>query len=396
MGRLKRAMYGTRDAPLIWQKTLRKVLNNLGFQNSVTTACLYFHKGRDLQVVAHVDDLLVTGELTELEWLSQALAKEFSVKTSILGPGAEGRRGECTDGRDDGAGPHVRRGVSLGRIIEWHEKGLSWEGDQKHVQKLLEEGGLELANGVLTPGVSPKTSPGEASASDEEPLSPQEQKEYRRGAAMLNYVAQDRPDMPFAAKEVSRWMSAPTAGSAASFKRAVRYLRAQPRTRMWYEWQEPVSSLRVFSDSDWAGCVKTRRSTTGGVIMAGQHWLGHWSRTQANVALSSGEAELNAAVTACSEGRGLKNMVEEMHDEIELEVIGDSSASMGILNRMGAGRVKHLEVKQLWVQEAVARKVVKVSKIPRRFNLADSLTHHWTRPGGTPHFWRMSLEWVND
>ena len=130
--------------------------------------------------------------------------------------------------------------------------------------------------------------------------------------------------------------------------------------------------------------------------MAGQHWLGHWSRTQANVALSSGEAELNAAVTACSEGRGLKNMVEEMHDEIELEVIGDSSASMGILNRMGAGRVKHLEVKQLWVQESVARKVVKVSKIPRRFNLADSLTHHWTRPGGTPHFWRMSLEWLKD
>ena len=246
------------------------------------------------------------------------------------------------------------------------------------MQKLLEEGGLDLANGALTPGVSQRsslgtaktvheeTSPGTAKTvhegavdGDEEPLSSQEQKEYRRGAAMLNYVAQDRPDLPFAAKEVSRWMSAPTAGSAASFKRALRYLRAQPRARMWYEWQEPVISLRVFSDSDWAGCVKTRRSTTGGVIMAGQHWLGHWSRTQATVALSSGEAELNAAVTACSEGRGLKNMVEEMHGEIELEVIGDSSASMGIMNRMGAGRVKHLEVKQLWVQDSVARKVVK-------------------------------------
>ena len=328
--------------------------------------------------------------MSDLRWLSQELAKDLSIKTCVLGPGVREDNGGCTFG----AGPHETKGVFLGRTIEWHKKGISWEGDGKHVRKLVEEWGLEQCNGVMTPGIRPNKAQGEVSKGVEEPVSKQEEKEYRRGSAMLNYIAQDRPDMPFASKEVSRWMSAPTARSFGDLKRAIRYLRSRPRARMWYPWQEPVYQLRVFSDSDWAGCDKTRRSTTGGVIMAGQHWLGHWSRTQANVALSSGEAELNAAVTACSEGRGLKNLIGEMHGEMSLEIIGDSSASMGILNRTGAGRVKHLEVKQLWVQECIARKAVSVAKVPRRINLADSLTHHWSIPENASHFLGMGLEWL--
>ena len=129
-------------------------------------------------------------------------------------------------------------------------------------------------------------------------------------------------------------------------------------------------------------------------MMAGGHWIGHWSRTQGNIALSSGEAELNAAVTACSEGRGLVNVAKEMGVSIKLEILGDSSASLGICSRTGAGRVKHLEVKQLWVQEAVALKKVRVYKSPRRLNFADSLTHHWSRPSGHSHFQGMGLEWL--
>ena len=99
-------------------------------------------------------------------------------------------------------------------------------------------------------------------------------------------------------------------------------------------------------------------------MMASHQWLGHWSRTHGNVALRFGEAELNAAVTACSEGRVLKNLITEMHGDIGLEIIGDSSASLAIMSRTGAGRVKHLEVKQLWVQESIAQKKLSVTKFP--------------------------------
>ena len=53
----------------------------------------------------------------------------------------------------------------------------------------------------------------------------------------------------------------------------------------------------------------------------------------------------------------------------------DASAAKGILMRRGAGKIKHLEIKQLWCQRAVDRYGIEVVKIPRGSNLADSLTH---------------------
>ena len=57
----------------------------------------------------------------------------------------------------------------------------------------------------------------------------------------------------------------------------------------------------MYTDSDWAGCQRTRRSTTGCAVMCGSCLVAYWSRTQVSVALSSAEAELNAAVKAACE-----------------------------------------------------------------------------------------------
>ena len=59
--------------------------------------------------------------------------------------------------------------------------------------------------------------------------------------------------------------------------------------------------VTTFTDSDWAGCVKTARSTSGGIITMGDHLLKTYSRQQRVVALSSAEAELYAMVAASAE-----------------------------------------------------------------------------------------------
>ena len=59
-----------------------------------------------------------------------------------------------------------------------------------------------------------------------------------------------------------------------------------------------------------------------------------------------------------------------------LTIRGDSTAALGIVAREGCGKVKHLAVKQLWLQERVAGKEVTVLKIPRASNTADAMTHH--------------------
>ena len=75
-----------------------------------------------------------------------------------------------------------------------------------------------------------------------------------------------------------------------------------------YKWQGSPNEILVYTDSDWAGCQRTRRSTTGGVVMYGSCLVAHWSRTQVSVALSSAEAELNAAVKAACEAIGMQQL----------------------------------------------------------------------------------------
>ena len=104
--------------------------------------------------------------------------------------------------------------------------------------------------------------------------------------------------------------------------------------------------------------------------------LCHWSKTQSNVALSSGEAELNSGVKGLSELLGMYNLiVETLRVNPLLELYTDASACKGMLLRHGVGRVKHLSVKQLWVQEAIKCFDVDVKKAPRAENPADLLTH---------------------
>ena len=97
--------------------------------------------------------------------------------------------------------------------------------------------------------------------------------------------------------------------------------------------------------------------------------LAHWSSQQSNVAFSSGEAELNASVKGICEGRGIANMIREMKRSFKVKVLIDSSAAKGILQRTGCGKVKHLEARQLWVQESVAQKKTEIQKIPRAIRL---------------------------
>ena len=92
-------------------------------------------------------------------------------------------------------------------------------------------------------------------------------------------------------------MAAPTRAAWGKLKRLVRYLLQFPRLSWTFKRDEcETDTIDVFSDSEWAGCVRTRRSTSGGVVTIGGSAIKHWSLTQATVAFSSGEAEHLALV----------------------------------------------------------------------------------------------------
>ena len=197
----------------------------------------------------------------------------------------------------------------------------------------------------------------------------------RRGIARINYMAQDRPDLSVASRMLSQRMAKPTSGTEVGLKRVIRYVRGHPRCWNLMRWNSG-NELKVLTDSDWAGDKESRKSTSGGCLLLGQNVIGHWSKMQSNVALSSGEAELNAAVKGISEIIGVSELHKELGSIVtELELRTDASACKGMLLRRGAGRVKHFCTKQLWVQGAIENHGIKIMKIPREYNFADLLTH---------------------
>ena len=76
--------------------------------------------------------------------------------------------------------------------------------------------------------------------------------------------------------------------------------------------QEKLNGIVGWSDSDWAGCAETRKSTSGGLLCLGEHTVKCWSVTQAVLALSSGKAEFYALVKTASQGLGLRAMLGDL------------------------------------------------------------------------------------
>ena len=158
-------------------------------------------------------------------------------------------------------------------------------------------------------------------------------------AARCNYLAADRPDCQLAAKEVCRFMSKPTKLSVEAIKRLGRYLMQQKRLVYMYPWQDDVDSLEVYVDTDHAGCLRTRKSTSGGCVVLGAHLLKSWSSTQPTIILSSGEAELHGVVRGSAAGLRMLSLLADLGVRILLRVWTDSTASIGICKRQGLGKV---------------------------------------------------------
>jgi hypothetical protein len=125
--------------------------------------------------------------------------------------------------------------------------------------------------------------------------------------------------------------------------------------------------------------------------MRGAHLIKHWSATQKAVTLSSGEAELCGIVKGTAEALGIQSLGRDLGIEMEVSVHTDSSAAAGICRRSGIGRVRHLAVGQLWVQEGLRRGDFRLYKVAGVDNPADLLTKHLSREVIDRHLETLSL-----
>ncbi len=445
--RLLRALYGTRNAPALWESFAAAQLEALGFRRGRANSCVYVHARRGLRCLIHGDDFVFTGLRRDLEWVHRELARTILLKrVGILGPNVE---------EDE-----VQELRVLNRVLRLDEHGVRYEADPRHAEILAAMLSASTAP-ISTPGVrasqrsSPvhdcRNPPSRDTCLDEVAWSPEEEEEWREGevegggryedevrdggetrgrgrrpgrrervmarqgsdeeeeenddetalldasevtlfratAARANYLALDRADLAYAAKELCRRMAAPRVCDRQALRRLCRYLLGAPRLVCHYRWQEPGAPLRVYCDTDFAGCPWTRKSTSGGCAMRGSHLLKHWAVTQKAITLSSGEAELGGLVKGASEGIGLQSLAADLDIGLKLELHADSAAAIGICRRSGIGRVRHLAVGQLWIQERLREGTLSLFKVAGPSNPADLLTKHLASGLLTAHLSRL-------
>ena len=150
---------------------------------------------------------------------------------------------------------------------------------------------------------------------------------YRSLVMKLAYVAQDRVDIAEAVKCLTRHMKEPRSGH--------------------------MQTLQVHLDSDWAGDLLGRKSTTGVIVRRGKHLLRHTSCLRTLVALSSGEAEYYALIRGACTSLGIQSHYQGWMTDVPIQIDSDSSAARSVARRRGiGGRLRHLQTRHLWLAES--------------------------------------------
>ena len=382
--KLGRVLPGQRDASSLWSDFCDELLVAENFEHCQGVPALYRLKENKKIVaicIVHVDDLQFAGKKKTIEPILAHLKKKVNLQ--IEGP--------LLSEEDYEKGFSEENVKFLKRKYIFQESELRIFSDSKYSKKLTEMLKLEKKK--------PKNSPCSPACQekDESPeLGESTSGIFRSRMGILLYMAHDRPDIQFAVRNLSTAMSKPTEKKQKELEHLVLYLKgtadysiAYSRTRTGASAlrQQPAAAeqegeertaeaqehlLEVFSDSDWAGDKQNRKSVSCAMFYLDGAYFYSYSRTQKSIALSSAEAEYMALTGAASEGIGLHAATRFLTGKrVQLKAYTDSSACRGITNRQGVGRVKHLQIRLLWLQAAIREGKLTVHAVGTKENTAD-------------------------
>ena len=195
-----------------------------------------------------------------------------------------------------------------------------------------------------------------------------------------------RPDIQEATNRISRFVSNPGHEHWSAAKRILKYLCGTKSIGITFRKTEHQNCILTGNcDSDWAGDVDTRRSTTAYIFRVNGAPVSWSSKLQQTVALSSVEAEYMAASSATQEAIHLRNILEALGQSQpeSTTIYCDNQGSIHLTqNPIAHGRTKHIDIRVHFVREMCERKVVHFKYIPTEHNVADM----FTKPLGTTKF----------
>jgi len=331
-----KALYGLRKASQLWQRLYTSVLNTYHWESCITIPCVFVKFDDDSMMATHGDDFIVEGEPKTLDDVDKIMDDNFThKKLGRIGPDAP-----------DTTVSFLKRSIRYDPAVP----AFFWSPNPKYVFALAQIVDVQDTGKVTS---TPGTKATGAVPMALELLTKEQHSEYRKGMGLANYMSEDRPEMQFSVKTGLTMMQAPRVLDWLRLKRIAKFGLSYPTVEWEYALQKMPKYYDIEADSDWGACEETRKSTTGVAEMFGLHLLATSSVSQPVVTLSSGEAELYASGRGTALGLQMVSLMKEMKMRVQLRVATDSTANIGIQHRVGVGKMRHLEIRSLWLQEAL-------------------------------------------
>lgn len=316
--KLHKSIYGLKQASRQWFDKFTFALLILGFRQSKSDYSLFTRSvgSSFVALLVYVDDIIITGPSEKiLADLKTHLNTAFKLKD--LGP--------------------LR--YFLGLELARSSKGIHLS-QRNYVLHLLEDTTFlasKPCNLPMDPNVKLQLDQGDLL---------QEPSVYRRLIGRLLYLTISRPDITFTVHKLSQFVAHPRSSHLSAAHHLLRYLKGSPGQGIFL----PSSSnfqLRAFTDSDWASCPDSRKSTTGFCIFLGDSLVSWKAKKQHMVSRSSAEAEYRAFATTTSELIWLQQLLNEFQigSKSPALIFCDNQSAIHIAsNPVFHERTKHIEL----------------------------------------------------
>ncbi|KAH9662850.1 hypothetical protein KPL70_019489 [Citrus sinensis] len=355
---LIKSLYGLKQSPRQWYKRFDQFIQGQKFTRSEHDHCVCFRRlpdGAFIYLLLYVDDMLIASKnRDEIERLKKQLTSEFEMK-------------------DLGDAQRI-----LGMEIHRDKKnGSVWLTQKSYLKKVLEMFNMDDKTKPVCTPLAPHFKLSSSSC----PRS-QEERDYMArvpyasvvGSLMYAMVC-TRPDISQAMSMVSRYMHNLGKNQWLAVKWILRYLYGTVDVGLLFK-KDCGQQCVGYCDSDFAGDLDKRRSTTGYVFTLGGGPVSWRSILQSTIALSTTEAEYMAATEAVKEAIWLKGLLGDLGVIQEnIAVFCDNQSAIFLAkNQTYHARTKHIDVKYHYVREIIESGVVLLRKIDTKDNPSDMLT----------------------
>ena len=359
---LVRALYGLREAPMLWSayrdRTLASLVSPSGwrFRQGRTVTCWWVVMdevgGAKAVIVIYVDDILIIGmedAVKEIATLVQGLWA-----TSPL-----------TFLRRDSPLRFLGMELSLAE-----DETTILVGQQPYIEELGRNHGVPASYHDKIP-VAKETASFNVLENDVEPDEGGIAKAQRITGELLWLSQKSRPDLSYGCSLLSSLtLKAPYRAIDVGMK-MIRYLQGTKQWRMAF--RKTTKTLTLYPDAAFA--PDSAKSHTGWLITSGANPIAWRSSRQSTVALSTAEAELTAILEGAIALLGIESLLVDLHEEIENKRVGSDSMSMLTISAgNGSWRTRHLRLKAAWLQEKIGSNEVEGYHVPGLVQPADLLT----------------------